>query len=99
MGISQLAIHVLTRHGGAESRATFPGVVMRGKDPASTRVTQFVCKGSGSGPKGASLNGISGQGIEVHRLRCRFYLPRGRAVVLSRQAVQERTQALQDVQD
>ena len=70
------------------------------KTPAPTRVTQFVWRGHrGDGLKGASLNGISGQGVEVHRLRFGFYLHRGRAVVLSRQAVQKRTQTLQSVQD
>src|SRR5215471_2746114 len=43
-------------------------------------------------------DGIPGQSVEVYRLRVGLYLHRGRTTFLPRQAVQERTQTLQDLQ-
>jgi len=48
--------------------------------------------------EGGSLHGIPGQNIEVHRLRGRLHLHGRGTAVLSRQAVQERTQAVQSLQ-
>src|ERR1019366_3181380 len=44
------------------------------------------------------FNGIPGQGFEVHRLWHGFRVHSGRTAVLPRQAVQERTQTLQELQ-
>src|ERR1700681_1921705 len=62
---------------------------------------QFFPRGwaRGNGLKGAILNGISGQGAEMYRLWEGFYFHCRGTTFLSRQAVQERTQALQGLQD
>jgi hypothetical protein len=50
------------------------------------------------GHKGAILNGISGQGTDLHRLRRGFCFYRRGTTVFSRQTIQERAQALQNLQ-
>ena len=66
--------------------ACVPGDVFPRRERASDRA------------EGGILDGIPGQDVEVHRLRQRLRLYCRRAIILLRQTIQERTQALQDLQ-
>ncbi len=65
----QRSNHVESGHGGPSPGATFQGSFEGAKTLSPRASRNSSGEGTGNGLKGASLNGISGQGIEVHRLR------------------------------